>query len=308
MFSQYFGHYLLNNGLLTAQQLKHALDLQKTTHVKFGVIAVDEGFLTSKQVEEIHEKQKQQDKRFGEIAVDLGFLTNEQVDHMLSSQKSNHLYLAQAVVDLNYLSIEEFTNALNEYKKIHSLSDEKFEAIKSGDIDAIVESLIHTNHPEEEAYTEYVSLFVKNIVRFIDDEVYIEASEAKNVEAEWLVSQEITGAKPFWTAIAADEKVFLEIASVFAEEELTEADELAQASVSEFLNLHNGIFLVNMSNKGTELEMKPQKVDHASAVSVHKENSLCMSIHTSKGKFQLLFSHSPENVMVSDKHKENQTV
>ncbi|KOP81598.1 hypothetical protein ACFFHH_18685 [Cytobacillus solani] len=308
MFSQYFGHYLLNNGLITAHQLKHALDLQKTTHVKFGVIAVDEGLLTSKQVEEIHEKQKQQDKRFGEIAVDLGFLTKEQVDLMLSSQKKNHLYLAQAVVDQNYMTIEEFTNALNEYKRIHSLSNEKFEAIKSGDIDAIVESLLHTNHPEKEGYAEYVSLFVKNIVRFIDDEVYVEASEEKNADAEWLVSQEIIGEKPLWSALAADEKVFLEIASVFAEEKLTEADELAQASVSEFLNLHNGIFLVNMSNKGTELEMKPQKVDHDSIVSVHKENSLCISINTSKGKFQLILSHSPENVIISDKRKENQTV
>lgn len=308
MFSQYFGHYLLNNGLITAQQLKTALDLQKTTHVKFGVIAVDEGLLTSKQVEDIHEKQKQLDKRFGEIAVELGYLSNEQVEIMLSSQKKNHLLLAQAVVDQNYMTIEEFTKALNEYKRVHSLSNEKFEAIKNGDIDAIVDSLVQMNHTEKEGYAEYVSLFVKNIVRFIDDEVYVEASEAKNVETEWLVSQEITGEKPLWSAIAADEKVFLEIASVFAEEELTEADELAQASVSEFLNLHNGIFLVNMSNKGTELEMKPQKVDHASAISVPKENGLCVSVQTSKGTFQLLLSYLPESVVVSEKSKENQTV
>ncbi|WP_102271959.1 hypothetical protein [Cytobacillus massiliigabonensis] len=308
MFSQYFGHYLLNNGLLTADQLKTALDLQKTTHVKFGVIAVDEGLLTFKQVEEIHEKQKQQDKRFGEIAVDLGFLSNEQVEHMLSSQKKNHLLLAQAVVDQNYLSIEEFTNALNEYKRIHSLSDEKFEAIKTGDVDAIVDSFIHMNHLEKERFAEYISLFVKNIVRFIDDEVFVEASEANHIEAKWLVSQEITGKKPLWSAIAAEEKVFLEIASVFAEEELTEADDLAQASVSEFLNLHNGIFLVNMSNKGTELQMKPQKVNHDSAISVLKENSICVTIHTSKGKFQLILSHLPEKVVISEKSIENQTV
>ena len=308
MFSQYFGHYLLNKGHLTAEQLKTALDLQKTTHVKFGVIAVDEGLLTAKQVEEIHEQQKQKDKRFGEIAVELGFLTNEQVEFMLSSQKKNHLLLAQAVVDENYMTIEEFTNALNEYKRLHSLSDEKFEAIKSGDIDAIVDSLVQMNLPEKEAYVEYVSLFVKNIVRFIDDEVYVEASDAKNVEAEWLVSQEITGEKPLWSAIVANEKVFLEIASIFAEEELTETDELAQASVSEFLNLHNGIFLVNMSNKGTELEMKPQKVEQASTVAIAKENTLCVSIHTSKGEFQLVLSHLPENVIKSAKQKENQTV
>ena len=52
----------------------------------------------------------------------------------------------------------------------------------------------------------------------------------------------------------------MKFAARFAQEEITEPDELAQASVGEFLNLHNGIFLVNMSNNGVELEMHPQQV------------------------------------------------
>ncbi|MFE8696230.1 hypothetical protein ACFYKT_07670 [Cytobacillus sp. FJAT-53684] len=309
MFSQYFGHYLLNKGLINAEQLKHALELQKTTYVKFGVIAVDEGLLTSAQVEEIHEKQKQQDKRFGEIAVELGLLTNEQVDYMLSAQKKNHLFLAQAIVDQNYMTMDAFTNALNEYKQLYSLSDEKFEAIKNGDIDAIVGSLLHMNQPEKEGYAQYLSLFVKNVIRFIDDQVYVEEhSLTGSVKADWLVSQGITGEKPLWTAIAADELVFLEIASVFAEEELTVVNELAQASVSEFLNLHNGIFLVNMSNKGIELNMKPQRVDEASAVSLLEDNGLCVTIHTSKGDFQLILTHLPELIAISNEQRENQVV
>jgi CheY-specific phosphatase CheX len=55
--------------------------------------------------------------------------------------------------------------------------------------------------------------------------------------------------------------VFVTFAARFAQEEITEPDELAQASVGEFLNLHNGIFLVNMSNNGVELEMHPQQVE-----------------------------------------------
>ena len=291
MFSQYFGHYLLNNGLLTSEQLQSALELQKTTHVKFGVIAVDDGLLTSAQVEEIHEKQKEQDKRFGEIAIELGYLSNEQVEQMLSAQKKNHLLLAQAVVDQNYMTMEAFSNALSEYKKLHSLSDEKFEAIKSGNIEAMVENLLLLGDEDKQFYSDYFSLFVKYMIRFIDAHVYVEVSSYEaQLQVDWLVSQEILGEASLHTAMALEENVFLKIASVYAEEELTEVDELAQASVSEFLNLHNGIYLVNMSNKGIELDMAPQKVESSVSVSVANDAGINIIVYTSLGNFNLIIS------------------
>lgn len=309
MFSQYFGHYLLNNGLITSEQLKTALELQKTTHVKFGVIAVDESMLTSTQVQEIHDKQKQLDKRFGEIAVELGYLTDDQVEQMLAVQKNNHLLLAQAVVDQNYMTIDEFSQALKEYKKLYSLSDDQFEAIKNGDIDVMVEGLLNLDESDKEEYAHYLSLFVKNMIRFIDDEVYVEQrSTVGGVQAEWVVTQEIKGEKPLFTAIAAKEDVFLKIASVYAEEELTKVDDLAKASVSEFLNLHNGIYLVNMSNKGIELNMEPQRVDRNVVVSVDEDAYLTVNVHTSMGEFQLVISNQPKDAAVSCSEKEEQAV
>ncbi|MEH7123609.1 hypothetical protein V7127_10160 [Bacillus sp. JJ1773] len=309
MFSQYFGHYLLNKGLLTTEQLKQALDQQKSTHVKFGVIAVDKGFLTSAQVEEIHEKQKKQDKRFGEIAVDLGLLSNDQVEQMLAAQKSNHLLLAQSIVDNNLMTIDEFSNSLNEYKKLYSLSDERFEAIKNGDIDAMVESLLHSSSNEIKEFIDYLSLFIKNMIRFIDDQVYIELSSVSGeVETDWLVLQEIQGEAPLLTALAASEEMFLQIASIYAEEELTEACELAQASVSEFLNLHNGIYLVNMSNRGIELGMAPQSVQSEAVFLFDEDTSLHITVHTSKGEFKLIITKQPQSSKVSAKIQETPAI
>ena len=90
MFSQYFGHFLLNRELITREQLTDALTFQQSVHVKFGVIAIDEGYMTPLQVEEVHEKQKQADKRFGEIAIELGYLTNEssRISYFCSKAKS----------------------------------------------------------------------------------------------------------------------------------------------------------------------------------------------------------------------------
>lgn len=304
MFSQFFGHYLLNQGLLTREQLTEALEFQQSVHVKFGVIAVDEGFLTPAQVENIHEMQKQVDKRFGEIAVDLGYLTNTQVEAMLSVQKQNHLLLAQALVDLGFMSIEQFSNALNDYKKEYSLSDDKFEAIKRGDIDVLVTNILDAKESDTiEKYGKYLSLFAKNMIRFIDDQVYLEVMNNEKLDSgHWLVHQDIVGEAPLFTAISASEDVFLHMASVYAEEELTEVDELARASVGEFLNLHNGIYLVNMSNEGIELNMKPQEVQQIEAL---EGESFVVTVHTSKGPFQLYLSDLPINILTV-KNEDNQ--
>lgn len=294
MFSQYFGHYLLNRELISKDQLADALDFQQSVHVKFGVMAVDEGFMTSAQVEEVHEKQKQMDKRFGEIAVDLGYLTNEQVELLVGKQKQSHLYLAQALVDRGYMTIEQFSSALNDYKKENSLSDAQFEAIKSGDIDALVDQVIDI--AKKETYGQYLTLFAKNMIRFIDDQAFVDVATLDNaLQGKWLVHQTIEGKAPLFTAICADEDLFLYIASKYAEETLSEVDEMAQASVSEFLNLHNGIYLVNMSNNGIELSMKPQQVSENATVS---GDSFVVTISTSKGPFQLILSDQPEHMKV----------
>lgn len=288
MFSQYFGNYLLNNGLLTDEQLSNCLRIHQSTHVKLGVIAVDKNYLTPTQVENIHEVQRTKDMLFGEIAVSLGYLTNQQVEEMLSTQKNNHLQLAQTIVNLGYLTIEDFSIALNDYKNKYSLSDERFNAIKNGDIDAIVQVLLSEQSISAQKYSDYLTLFLKNTVRFIDTTIHLELVPFTKISThDYVVRQQITGYQKMDTFILANKEVFIEMASRFAQEELSEVDELAQASVSEFLNLHNGIYLVNQSNKGIELSMNPQEIYAHKGLIALNANALKVLIHTSFGQFEL---------------------
>ena len=301
MFSQYFGHYLLNHGLISHTDLSQALAFQKSVHVKFGVIAVDQGFMTSVQVDEVQEEQKQMDKRFGEIALELGYLTEEQIQSLISQQKQSHLYLAQALVDLNIMTMDQFSKALSDYKQEYSLSDDQFEALRNGNIDTLIENILMKKDANlQEAYSKYLSLFAKNMIRFIDDQVYLELEENETVgQGNWVVHQEIIGEAPLFTALNLQEDALLHIASIYAEEELSEVDELAKDAVSEFLNLHNGIYLVNMSNWGTELTMQPQKITKATTIS---GDLLPITVKTSKGSFQLLLSSTPSTVSLQENY------
>lgn len=293
MFSQYFGHYLLNNHLITLKQLERALELQKSTHVKLGVLSVNAGYMTAAQAEETHQKQMQLDKRFGEIAIELGYLTEAQLEKLLSSQKYSHLLLGQVLIDEGIMTLEQFSQALESYKTEHSLSDQQFDAIQEGNIDVLLNALLPIDTNENiQTYKEYILLFSKNMIRFIDDQIRLEiGSLDESLTDDWLIFQEIGGEDSLFSAIIANDATLVELAKKYSQEDINGPDELAQASLSEFLNLHNGIFLVNMSNRGIELDMKPQKIVQKGKVT-DLTGGFVISIHLPTNTFKLVLSPS----------------
>lgn len=272
MFAQYFGQFLLNRSIVTASELDQALSAQAETRVKLGVLAINKGYMTPVQVEQVHQTQTKIDKRFGEIAVDMGHLTEEVVTELLSSQQSAHLTLGQALIDQGTMNYETFSTALNLYKKDYSLTDDQFESIVNGSIEALVESiLLKQNMILGQALTDYISLFAKNIIRFIDSHIRIEIIPTDSAAAyEWTAYQSLVSSdrsRSRITAISATEPSFLQLASIYAQESIEEPGEMMEASVGELLNLHNGIYLVNLSNRSIELDLEPQAVVRSIAFS-----------------------------------------
>ncbi|MBP1548166.1 MAG: chemotaxis protein CheX [Oscillospiraceae bacterium] len=263
MFTQFFGNYLLNKGLVDTQQLADALAIQKETRPRLGVLAINAGYMTAEQVDKVHAEQQRVDKRIGDIACDMGFLTREQVEELLSTQGAAHLQLGQALVNSGAMTNAAFADALNSYKKENSLNDVDFGGDSTGKIDDIIRKFYNFSEDDREAYlTEYVALLFKNIIRFIGDDFTPLASEHLNkADAVLAAAQKINGDFACTTIIEALSNSYLGFASRYAGEELTELDEMAHASTGEFLNLHNGLFTVNVSNEmNTELKLEPQEI------------------------------------------------
>lgn len=288
MFSQYFGQYLLNEKYLTAEQLKEALEYQQSVRLKLGVLAINAGYMNAEKVNQVHQMQTKVDKRFGEIAVEMAYLKEEQVDELLSSQKFGHLLLGQALVDKNYMSLEKFEEAIYEYKKKYNISDSQFDAIQRDDVDEIIN--IYVNLDGDKYGVEikhYIALFMRNIIRFIDPEVYTNnIIKVEEHETKWAAAQRIKNSINLQTYINAEEEVFVKVASRYAEEELFSVDEMAKDSVGEFLNLNNGLYLVAMSNIGIELDMEPQSVLFEKTIS----STYVLPIQLPFGKIELIIS------------------
>ena len=291
MFTQLFGNYLLNKKLVTPQELKDVLDLQKTVHVKLGVMAVNSGFMSADNVNAVHSMQSKVDKKFGELAIEMGFLDEEKLEILLSTQKSGHLLLGQAILDKKYMTLEQFEEALNNYKKDFRLTGEQLNLLQNGDAEGAINAFYSfDNLTEGKLYKNYLSLLVRNIVRFIDDDFrLLEIIPITSYEYEWIASQEIKGEVSMYTCIEASEKAFISFASNYVKENYTENDEYTKSAVGEFLNLVNGLFLVNMSNNNIELELTPQAVDSGKSLNM-LIHALRVSIEFSFGRINFIIS------------------
>lgn len=270
MFTQFFGNYLLNKQLVDTKQLADALAVQKQTRPRLGVLAINAGYMTAEQVDMVHAEQQRVDKRIGDIACDMGFLTHEQVEELLSSQGAAHLQLGQALVNSGAMTNAAFAEALNSYKNENSLTDVDFSDGSGAKIDELIKKFYNFSDDSRSTYlTEYIALLFKNIIRFIGDDFTPLASKKLTEAASELAAvQKITGDFSCSTVISAPEKAYLGFASRYAGEELTELDEMAHASCGEFLNLHNGLFTVNISNEmNTELKLQPQDYLENSGIS-----------------------------------------
>lgn len=277
MFTQFFGNYLINENIITTHQLIEALKIKNNTKLKLGVLAINAGIMTSEQVEKVHAAQATVDKRFGDIAVDMGFATSSQIDELLNSQKLDYLILGQALIDNNILTNSEFEKAINAYKNKFSLEDSDFISESSKKTQSIINDFFDlSNTANSELYLKYIELLFKNLIRFVGDDFTPIKADKSALNKSLIVSQDIVGSFETTGILSGDEKAMTAFSSRYAQEEIEGFDELAQAGISDFINLHNGLFTVNVSQEnGIELSLTPPKFND---FDLEKDNTLAIEL------------------------------
>lgn len=263
MFTQFFGNYLVSEEIITQQQLFDAIQYKKNIKVKLGVLAINAGLLTSRDVERIHCRQTTEDKPFGDIAVSMGLVSQEQINDLLVSQMPDYLLLGQALLDEDYLDSASFESALKTYKERYSIEDSDLKETNSKKYTNIIKSFFDfSKSTNPDLMAEYSELLIKNLIRFIGDDFILlnpddfDFSNYKKCYAQNIMLEFSTALYVF-----GEDETLIQFASRFAGEEFTEMNEYIDASLSDFINTHNGLFIVNLSQeKGMELTLTPPEV------------------------------------------------
>lgn len=293
MFSQFFGSYLLNNGLVSSADLTRAFEEKSKTRPKLGTLAINEGLMNASQVERVNEAQQSVDKRFGDLAVELGYLTDSDVDRLLGKQPTDYLILGQALVDIGALSNDRLEKSISEYKAKYMMDDEDITGNRGDTVSRLISDFYHFGTAENAKISaDYVKMLLKNVIRFVgDDFTPLQSFVAGEIESKYIVKQRISGdGYECVTAICTGITEYVEIASRFAKEDFTEVDDFVDASVGELLNVMNGLFAVNESTEsGLELTMSPQESVSGGRITFSKP-AFCIPVAFGFGEVDFVIS------------------
>lgn len=261
MLTQFFGNYLLQKNIINSGQLMKALEYKKNSSNKLGSLAVNAGYMTETEVEDVHSMQTRLDKRFAELAIQLGYLTSQQAEELLKMQKFGYVMLGNAIITLGFTDESVINDAISSYEKEFNLDPTNILNAGQSIIEEMVSKFYGLNSDGKDTYVrDYATLLIKDIIRFIGSDCSLLAPihVLPDIVNPTTSYQMIVGTFSSSTCICADGDTFAEFAARYAGQEFENDKDFINASVSDFLNLHNGLFTVNTSNNyNVELELKP---------------------------------------------------
>lgn len=277
MYAQFFGNYLLAQGVVTREQLIQAMHKKSTIQIKLGTLAIHAGYMTASEVDRIIILQTHQDKRFGELAISEGYMTELQVAELLKEQKPDFLLLGQALVEDGILNNEQLQNLIIGYQSENELEAFDYSSETLDAIEHMIENFfVLAERPLSQHEISFFRLLLSNLVRFIgDDFTLVPPSLCKEYPTNYCVSQRVNGEFSVCPYLDMPESTCVEFASRYVGDTFTEFDEYVQASLEDFLNLHNGLFMVNMSNDfSVELTLAPPAVEKTDLLTFESETYL----------------------------------
>ena len=258
MYIQFFGNYLLEQGYVNQAQLFSAMQKQTEARMKLGTLAIHSGYMTAEEVDAVIVEQTHQDKKFGEIAIESGYLTSEQVLELLKAQSPDFLLLGQTLVDDGVLSYADLENIIVNYKSMNEMLDLDMTIETKEDVRKLFDNFFITSETEiSDLGKLYMELLFNNLVRFVgEDFTPLSTDCISEFPVECGSKQAVFGDYSVCSYISMDEATAIEFASRYVGDQFVEYDEYVVASLQDFLNLHNGLFIVNCSNDySTELSI-----------------------------------------------------
>lgn len=251
MYTQFFGNYLFSNGYVTKEQLLPALLRQPHEVIRVSTLALYAGYMSAEEIESIIKIQKEKGRKFSELAIAHNLLTQKQVVELINTKAPDFLMLGQTLIDDGAFSYREFEYILADYRSQHEFLELELNEENKNDIQLLIDSFTIVSESAIPVFGKsYLELLFDNFVRYIgNDFTALPASTCNEFATEYCVGQSIMGNYVVNTYLAMDEASAIAFAGRYSNEIFDRYDEYVAASLEDFLNLHNGLFIVNASNE-----------------------------------------------------------
>ncbi len=240
----FLGTALVNNGLLSAQQLELALAIQRQTNPLLGELAIEFSMLTAQQVEDINIVQRIVNQRFGDIAKEENLLSAAQIQWLLNEQRSRCQRLGDILIDQGVVSKQNIAQTLNTLRHqadnfLNTLDELSIIAIRA--IEALFARLIQSQCKH---------------TCYIDSQ---KAFATFNHHLTLTISKEGKQHRPFMRlSIACNTPLMSELAIRFMGIDEAECDQaLAEDALAELLNMAAGYIISDRLELNENLKPTP---------------------------------------------------
>lgn len=294
MFSQLFGKYLMEQETITNEELREITGRISDERLKLGTIAVAQGLMTEQQVTEVNHLQIQMDKRFGDIAVERGYLSSEDVGELLSKQGNIYMKFLQILSEIKEITLEACNEMVRQFQRYYGFSDSEMAALRENSFDEIIPAFVYASKPY---VTELAALVLRNLVRFVTSDFYI--GRVKHIDKfsyKSMVMQKLVGDHNIILGFAGalDNDGMKELASGFAQNELTGDEGEIYDAIGEFANICNGLLATDFAGRNINVDMEPPVIYENQTT----EGSGYIVPIFVKGKELMLFISVDSDVMV----------
>lgn len=250
MYNQFFGNYLFSKGYVTKEQLLPALLRQSKEMIRLSTLALYSGYMSPDEIENITKLQLNNTKNFSELATENGFLSREQTLELLDAEFPAFLILGQILIDDGIFTYQEFANILADYRSQNEFLELEINADNKDEIQCLIEDFSLLSETSFSSFGKaYLELLFNNFIRFIgDDFSALPPDICMEFPTDHCITQPVNGSYEINSYLSMDEETALAFAERYTGETYSEYNEFVQASLEDFLNLHNGLFIVNASN------------------------------------------------------------
>ncbi len=140
----------------------------------------------------------------------------------------------------------------------------------------------------------YLAELVFNLNRFVDKDITSRPTEiVQKIPDNCHIAQGITGDYTALSALYAEPQVLTDFAAMYSKIELDHYEEIVNELAADFLNLHNGLFLVNLSES--------ENVESTLTPPVSNEKSGPIELYSDTYVMPVDFTFGTVNFILSEK-------
>ncbi len=112
-----FGMYLVEQGVVSADQFIEAVSLQLQDRIPLGQLAMESEKLTKIHVLHVLSIQNKEPKLFGQIALDLGYLSKPDLADLFLEQNERLRPISEILVALRAITQDDMKSELKKYRR-----------------------------------------------------------------------------------------------------------------------------------------------------------------------------------------------